>query len=103
MQLANNPARAQRFSESGFVWEEKVSGATGAIEVPKYATLRVRASAGTTVTIDGILAATMAAGEIMFFNAGGGDFSDTKETVTITIGVASAYVQVARQIERKNI
>ncbi len=35
--------------------------------------------------------------EIMIFNAGVGDQNDGKVTVTVEIGTAAAYVQVARE------
>lgn len=97
----SEPARAQRNAESGLVWEEKISGAQGSIEVPKYSAVRVRATGATTVTIAGVLAATMSSGEIMVFNSGIGAISDVKRTVTVTIGVANAFVQVARNVEPK--
>jgi hypothetical protein len=99
MNTANIPARTSRTSESGLVWEEQLSGATGSIEVPRYATFRVRATGASTVTVDGVLAATMSAGEIMIFNAGFGDPTVPNSTVTVTIAVASAFVQVARSVE----
>lgn len=101
MRTGNNASQAMRQAEVGLVWEEKLSGATGDIEVEKYSAVRVRAAAGTTVSIDGVLAATMILDEIMIFNAGSGDPNDTKETVTISIAVAGAYVQVARNEPRK--
>ena len=96
----NAPARVERNAEFGHVWEEKISGAQGAIQVPKYTAVRVRATGATTVTIDGVLAATMSTGEILIFNSGIGLVTDTKKTVTVTIGVANAYVQVARMVEK---
>ena len=100
MYNANLANRAARIAESGHVWEEKISGATGTIEVAEYATFRVRATGATTVTIDGILAMTMSTGEIAVFNAGAGDPADTKQTVSIVIGAAAAFVQVARFQDR---
>lgn len=96
MKVANNPSQSQRFSDSGFVWEEKLA-IIGTIEVPAYSTIRVRATGATTVTIAGVLAATMTANEIMIFNVGVGDKTDAKATVTVTTAVANAYVQVAKQ------
>lgn len=106
MKTANLANETIRQSESGHVWEEKLSAA-GTIEVPKLATFRVRAAAVVTVTIDGILAMTMASGEIALFNAGNGDpdaqFTDPlKRTVTITTTGAS-FVQVARDNNRPKI
>lgn len=97
MRAANNPSQSQRFSDSGFVWEEKLSGALGTIEVQAYSTVRVRATGATTVTIDGVLSATMSSGEIMIFNVGVGDKTDAKATTSVVIAVAGAFVQVAKQ------
>jgi hypothetical protein len=102
MQTSNIASRALRTADASFVWEEKLSGAQGSIEVEPCSTFRVRAVGATTVTIDGILAATMMANEIMIFNAGEGDPADAKATVTITIGAANAFVQVARNYDRKD-
>lgn len=99
MRSANLANEAVRQADVGMVWEEKLSAA-GTIEVPKYATFRVRAAATCTVTIDGILAMTMASGEAVVFNAGAGDPANTKLTVTVTTSAAS-FVQVARDVSRK--
>lgn len=100
MKTSNIASATLRQSESGLVWEEKLSGAQGTVEVTEYAVIRVRATGATTVTIDGILAMTMATGEIAIFNAGRGDLTDTKATVSILIGGANAFVQVARDVDR---
>lgn len=100
MRTSNLANRSVRQSESGHVWEEKISGAQATIVVAKYATFRVRATGATTVTIDGILAMTMSTGEIAVFNAGGGTPNDSKQTVEIIIGGANAFVQVARDADR---
>ncbi len=102
MQAANNASRTLRHSESGLVWEEKLTNAMGSLEVEPCSTFRVRATGATTVTIDGILAATMSTGEIMIFCAGEGNPVDTKATVTVAIAGAAAFVQVARNYDRKN-
>ena len=102
MRTSNLANQALRHSEVGHVWEEKLTSSTGTLELQKYATFRVRASAGTTVTIDGVLAMTMAAGEIAIFNVGAGDPTNPgASTVTVVIGGAAAWVQVARDIDRK--
>lgn len=97
----NLPAASQRISEVGLVWEEKITNATGSIEVPIEHAIRVRATGATTVTIDGVLAATMSSGEIMIFNSGDGAANDDKRTVTVVIGAAAAFVQVGREIPNK--
>jgi len=103
MRSTNLANEALRQSEVGLVWEEKITSNTGSIEVLPFATFRVRAGAGTTVTIDGVLAMTMMANEIAIFNAGRGSADDTKITVTVAIGVAAAWVQVARDKDRPKI
>ena len=100
MRSANLANQASRQAEVGQVWIEKLSGAMGTLEMHKYSTFRVRAAAGTTVTIDGVLAMTMMLNEIAIFNAGGGDNLDTKNSVTVVIAGAAAYVQIARDKER---
>lgn len=103
MRTSNLANEAIRQSEVGMVWEEKISGGTGSIEVLPMASFRVRATGATTVTIDGVLAMTMTSGEIAVFCAGNGNPDDTKPTVTITIGAAAAYVQVARDKDRSKL
>ena len=100
MKAANNASQSQRFSESGYVWEEKLLTA-GSIEVAKYASIRVRCIITGTVSIDGVIAATMIADEILILNAGSGDPLDSKEKVTITTS-ANMAVQVARDEPRKS-
>ena len=46
---------------------------------------------------------TMSSGEIAVFNAGSGDNDDSVNTVSVVIAAASAYVQVARDIDRPKI
>lgn len=96
----NIAARTSRVSESGLVWEEKLSGAQGTIQVEPSGTVRVRATGATTVTIDGILAATMSSGEIMIFCVGQGDPDDPSREINVVIGGANAFVQVARHNDR---
>lgn len=102
MRTSNLANQAVRQSEVGHVWEEKLTGAGGTLEVPKYSTFRVRAAAGITVTIDGVLAATMASAEIMLFNAGGGSNDAAGNAVpTVTVVVSgNCYLQLARDKDR---
>jgi hypothetical protein len=102
MYNANLANRAMRQAEVGHVWEEQITNSQGSIEVTEYATFRVRATGATTVTIDGTLAMTMMTNEIAVFCAGKGNPTDTKLTVTITIGGANAFVQVARVQDRQS-
>lgn len=100
MKTSNLASATLRDSESGLLWEEKLTGAMGSLELTEYQTFRVRATGATTVTIDGVLAATMSTGEVIIFNVGRGDNSDTKPTITVTIAGAAAFVQVARDNDR---
>lgn len=106
MKTANLAAQSIRQSESGLVWEEKITGGSGTIKVLPHATFRVSSITGsaTTVTIDGVLAMTMSInGEIAIFNAGAGNPDDTDPLVTIVIAGGTANVQVARDTDRKKI
>ena len=103
MKTSNLVTEALRQSESGQCWEEKITNNTGTLEVLKCATLRVRATGATTVTVDGVLAATMSAGEILILNVGDGNPDDTKATVTVVIGAVAAFVQVARELKRQSL
>lgn len=93
----NLPTGASRTSEVGLVYSEVLSNASGTIEVPKLSALRIRAVAGTTVTVDGVLAVTMVANEILTINVGSGNHSDTKETVSVVFSGA-VYAQVGKEI-----
>lgn len=100
MKTSNLASQNLRVAETGLVLEEKLSGAMGTLEVLKVSTIRVRALGATTVTLDGVLACTMVAGEIILLNAGEGNQSDPKATVTVVIAGAAAFVQVAREVNR---
>lgn len=95
MRTANLSAGSVRQSNVGLKWREELTNTTGEFRVPFQTTFRVRASAGTTVTIDGELAMTMAAGEVEYFNVGAGAKEDDRSTVKVEIGGAAAFVQVA--------
>jgi hypothetical protein len=104
MKTANNISETLRHSESGLCWEEKISNTTGTILVPKNETFRVRCvTTGTTVTIAGVLAATMLAGEILIFNSGDGDPDSTSALVSVVIAAQAAFVQVARSQKRQKL
>ena len=103
MKTSNLVTESLRHSESGMCWEEKLTNNTGTLEVPKRATFRVRAAGASTVTIDGVLAMTMSTGEVVIFNAGDGNPDSGKQTITVTIGAASAFVQVARETKRPKL
>lgn len=111
MKTSNLANESLRTSEVGMVWEEKLSGAAGTLTLMPYQSFRVRAAAAGTVTIDGVLAATMVSGEILIFNAGPGLPSLTdptttgvvlKQAVTVTVAITGAqFVQVARDAGRR--
>lgn len=105
MQIYNEPARVERNADFGHVWIEILSGAaTTGLQVPRFSAVRVRATAAVTVSFDGVLAATMASGEILIFNSGHGQVgpggaSATKKTVTLVV-TGTAFVQLAANTER---
>lgn len=111
MKTSNLANEALRQAEVGHVWEEKLSGAAGTLILMPFQTFRVRAAAAGTVTIDGVLAATMISGEILVFNAGGGQPTLTdptttgvvlKQAVAATVVITGAqFVQVARDSTRR--
>jgi len=103
MKTANIASENLRQAETGLVWEEQLSGAMGTLQLLDYQTFRVRATGATTVTIDGILAMTMSAGEIAVFNCGNGNPDLNTPYVAIVIGGAAAFVQVARDFPRKRL
>jgi hypothetical protein len=99
MKNANMPAGATRNANVGLVWEEVITGDTGTIRAQIQGTVRVHALGATTVTIGGVLAMTMVAGMVEYFNVGTGVAGDNRATVEVIIGVAAANVQVAKEIE----
>ncbi len=100
-----------RQADVGHVWEEQLSGAAGTLVLLPFQSFRVRAAAAGTVTIDGVLAATMVSGEILTFNAGSGQPTQTspnttgvvtKQAPSVTVVITGAqFVQVARDSTRK--
>lgn len=103
MKTSNLVTEAVRQSETGQCWEEKLTNTTGSLELRKQTTFRVRATGATTVTIDGVLAMTMSAGEIAVFNTGDGNPDDTKATITVAIAAVAAFVQVSRETYRARL
>lgn len=111
MKTSNLANEAIRQSDVGMVWEERLSGAAGTLTLLPYQAFRVRAAAAGTVTIDGVLAATMVSGEILIFNAGGGLPTQTDPTTTgvvtkqppqVTVVITgNQFVQVARDANRR--
>lgn len=99
MKPTNMPSGAQRNADVGLAWVEVLTNAMGTIEVPIQGTIRVRATGATTITVGGILAMTMGAGEIERINVGTGP-TDSKSFVTVVIAGAAAFVQVAKEIEK---
>lgn len=96
MKSVNIVTEALRVGESGLTWQELLSGASGTLELDPRTTVRVRAAAGLTVTIEGILAATMISGEVILFNTGDSDPTDAKRTCTFTVS-GNAFVQIGRE------
>lgn len=111
MKTSNLANEAIRQSDVGMVWEERLSGAAGTLQLMPFQSFRVRAAAAGTVTIDGVLAATMVSGEILVFNAGGGQpvLSDPlttgvvlRQAPVVVVAITGAqFVQVARDSTRR--
>ena len=107
MKTSNLASEALRQNDVGMVWEERLSGAAGTLNLMPFQSFRVRAAAGGTVTIDGVLAATMISGEILVFNAGSGQpttdsAGQTKQAAAVVVAITGAqFVQVARDAPRR--
>jgi hypothetical protein len=111
VKTSNLANEAVRQAEVGHVWEERLSGAAGTLVLLPFQSFRVRAAAAGTVTIDGVLAATMVSGEILIFNAGSGQPTQTSPTTTgivtkqapsvAVVITGNQFVQVARDSTRK--
>jgi len=95
--IYNETSRTERNADYGHVFVQ-ILNAAGSAEVPRYAVVRVSAVALCNVSFDGVLAATLQAGEVCFFNSGRGLIDDSKKTVTVTTSAAS-YTQVGIQNE----
>jgi hypothetical protein len=99
MRAVNLPTGAQRNLNVGYVLREIYNGSGGfTTELPFQYTIRVSAGANVTVTIDGILCATLRSGEVEYFNTGAG-ITDGRSTVTVVIGAGDARVQVGEEKE----
>ena len=102
MKPTNMPTGAQRNIDVFPCYQEVLTNNTGTFSLQIQGSFRVRATGATTVTVGGILAMTMSAGEIAGFNVGTGPV-DNKSMVEVIIGGAPAYVQVFQEIERGRI
>ena len=103
MKTANIISENLRVAETGLEWAEKLTNATGTLHLLIAQTFRVRATGATIVTIDGVLAMTMSAGEIAIFNAGHGSPDDTSPWINVVISGAAAFVRVAQESERQRL
>jgi hypothetical protein len=100
MKTSNQLSENLRIVETALQWEEQLTNAQGTLILSFAQTFRVRATGATTVTMDGILAATMSSGEIMLFNTGQGNTPNTGvRYVTVVIGGANAFVQVGKEVK----
>jgi hypothetical protein len=105
MRASNILSGAQRTSEVSLVWKEINSGGgANQIEVPRHTAIRVRATAGTAISLDGVLAATMISGEIMIFNSGlgktYGEMGDPKNTVTLA-WTGACFIQLGMESQEQ--
>lgn len=98
MRTINTPTGAARTSEVALVYREVITNGTGSVEIAKHAAVRIRATAALTVSIDAVLAVSMAANEVILLNVGNGNTSDAKDTVTLTIAGGAAYVQEGLEV-----
>jgi hypothetical protein len=107
MRASNILSGAQRTSEVSLVWKEINSGGGASqIEVPRHTTIRVRCTngGGMTVSLDGVLSATMAHNEVMLFNSGigktYGQTGDLKNTVTLAWS-STCYIQLGMESQEQ--
>jgi len=102
MKTTNLPSGAQRNAEVGLVWREVITAGSGTIKVPVQGTVRIHATADTTVHCETVspenLMITIRAGQIERINAGTGFPNDKRTEVTLVI-TGTADVQIAREIE----
>lgn len=97
MKMTDLPSGSTRSSESGLVWEEKITAGAGAFKAKFQQTVRVHAIALSTVSLDGVLAITLEVGETEYINVGTGQ-TDGLSTIDVTI-TGSANVQLAKDTE----
>ena len=103
MKTSNAVSENLRQAETGLAWVEFITNSTGTLKLNDAQTFRVRATGATTVTIDGLLAMTMSAGEIAVFNVGHGSPDDTSPYISVVIAGAAAFVQVAAEVNRQRL
>ena len=103
MKTANIVSENLRQAETGLAWVEMLTNATGTLKLTDAITFSVRATCATTVTIDGLLAMTMSAGEIAIFNTGHGSPDDTNAYISVVIAGAAAFVQVGAEVNRQRL
>jgi len=100
MKTTNLPAGSQRISEVGLVWVEEFAAGTGTFDVQHQGSVRIRSVSGpVTVTVGGIVALTLEAGETEIINVGTGVANDGKTTVTVVIAGGTSNVSVAKEKE----
>ena len=98
MRSVNLPSGAERNVNAGHVWEEVLTNVAGSVNLKPQQTFRIRAVGTTSVTIDGVLAMTMAAGEIEYLNAGSGIPGDGRTCVEITVD-AAVFMQISKVVD----
>lgn len=98
MKTTNIPAGTQRMSNAGLVWEQKVAGGSTTFRATFQSTVRIHAIDVTTVTLDGVTALTLEAGETEYLNVGTGISDDKLSTVEVVVS-GTANVSVARETE----
>lgn len=107
MRLSNQLSAGQRSSDVGLVWKEINSGGGASqLEVPRHTAVRVRCAAGPgiTISLDGVLAVTMANNEVILLNSGigkmYGETGDPKNTVTLAWSGA-CFIQLGMESQEQ--
>lgn len=103
MKTANIVSENLRQAETGLTWVELLTGAVGTLQMIEVQTFRVRSTGVATVTIDGLLAMTMSAGEIAIFNTGHGDPDNFSPYISVIIAGAPVYLQLAADKDRARL
>jgi hypothetical protein len=90
--LVNIANGASNITDAGLCLIERQTSGTGTLEFNPYTTIRVYCLTTGTITIDGVLACTLTANEIVLLNVSKGLTSDTKLSVTV-VSTGSMRIQ----------
>ena len=93
----NIPTSGSRVNEIGLVWREILTSGALTAEILPQTTLRIKCIATGTISLDGDLACTLDANEIIYLNTGRGNLNDSKNTVTV-VATGTMRIQMALDI-----